>query len=293
MPNQSLDFGSLFTTPLLDFCRLLPFISITLTSFSDSFLKPTLLACVRAILDCVRDGVSKLDATSGLSKKFFNLAHARQLSAVNGSWFRARDLERLLWIFLVFRKIRAIMDDRVRFVLSGDAPLSADRHIDIRLEAPIGQGYGLIETCAGGTFSEVNDTSIGRVDLPEGGYLTIDSPLPRREIVVGGPNVTVGYFKNEEKTKEVYKVDEKGMRWFYTGDIGKFHAHGCLEIIDHKKRHSQTSAQRVEAALSVTPNIMIHADPLHSSCVAVVVAWEATIEDWAPKQGIKYADFSD
>ena len=31
------------------------------------------------------------------------------------------------------------------------------------------------------------------------------------------------------------KVDEKGMRWFYTGDIGRFHADGCLEIIDRKK----------------------------------------------------------
>ncbi|MCI12641.1 long chain acyl-CoA synthetase 9 chloroplastic-like [Trifolium medium] len=59
--------------------------------------------------------------------------------------------------------------------------------------------------------------------------------MPRGEIVIGGPNVTLGYFKNEEKTKESYKVDEKGMRWFYTGDIGRFHTDGCLEIIDRKK----------------------------------------------------------
>lgn len=114
------------------------------------------------------------------------------------------------------------------------------------------------------------------IDWPEGGYLISDSPMPRGEIVIGGPNVTVGYFKNEEKTNESYKVDililltcivwlglstktsvhcslnfsdfffffrvcvgvkvdEKGMRWFYTGDIGQFHADGCLEIIDRRK----------------------------------------------------------
>lgn len=44
------------------------------------------------------------------------------------------------------------------------------------------------------------------IDWPEGGYLVTDLPMPRGEIVIGGPNITPGYYKMEEKTKEVYKV---------------------------------------------------------------------------------------
>ncbi|KAJ0024546.1 hypothetical protein Pint_08185 [Pistacia integerrima] len=279
-------------------------------------LRPTLMAAVPAILDRVRDGVRKnVDTKGGLAKKLFDLAYSRRMSAINGSWLGFWGLERLLWNSLVFRKVRAILGGRVRFVLSGGAPLSGDtqRFINICLGAPICQGYGLTETCAGGTFSEVDDMSVGRAGAPlscsfiklvnwsEGGYLTTDLPMPRGEIVIGGPNVTYGYFKNEEKTKEVYKVDERGMRWFYTGDIGQFHADGCLEIIDRKKdivklqNGEYVSLGKVEVALIVSPyvdNIMLYVDPFHSYCVALVVAAQHALEAWAAKQGINYNDFA-
>ncbi|XP_024962070.1 long chain acyl-CoA synthetase 9, chloroplastic isoform X4 [Cynara cardunculus var. scolymus] len=281
-----------------------------------SILRPTLMAAVPAILDRVRDGVwKKVDSAGGLSKKLFDLAYGRRLSAINGSWFGAWGLEKLLWSFLVFRKVRAILGGRIRFILSGGAPLSSDtqRFINICLGAPIGQGYGLTETCAGGTFSEYDDTSVGRVgaplpcsyikliDWPEGGYLTSDSPMPRGEIVIGGPNVTLGYFKNDERTQEVYKVDERGLRWFNTGDVGRFHKDGCLEIIDRKKdivklQHGEyVSPGKVEAVLSVSPyvdNIMLHANSFHSYCVALVVASQSAVESWASHKGIKFDDFT-
>lgn len=282
-----------------------------------TMLAPTLMAAVPAILDRVRDGVrKKVDAKGGLSKKLFEFAYNRRLSAMNGSWFGARGPERFLWDLLVFKKVRAVLGGRIRFILSGGAPLSGDtqRFINICIGAPIGQGYGLTETCAGGTFTEYDDTSVGRVGPPlpcsfiklidwaEGGYLISDKPMPRGEIVIGGPNVTLGYFKNEDKTNEVYKVDERGMRWFYTGDIGQFHADGCLEIIDRKKdivklQHGEyVSLGKVETALITSPyveNIMLHCDPFNSYCVALVVASESVLQDWATKQGISFSGFPD
>ncbi|KAL2584310.1 hypothetical protein GLYMA_14G149700v4 [Glycine max] len=269
----------------------------TWTKGDATALRPTLMAAVPAILDRVRDGVfKKVNATGGLPKKLFHLAYARRLHAVNGSWFGAWGFEKALWDFLVFRKVRAILGGRIRFILSGSAPLSGDtpKFINICLGAPIGQGYGLTETCAGGTFSDVDDTSVGRVgpplpcsfikliDWPEGGYLTNDSPMSRGEIVIGGPNVT--------------RVDERGMRWFYTGDIGRVHPDGCLEIIDSKKDIVKLQhGEYVEAAL-VSPfvdNIMVHADPFPSCCVALVVGSQSTLEEWASEKGISSSNFSE
>lgn len=67
-----------------------------------------------------------------------------------------------------------------------------------------------------------------------GGYRSTDRPCPRGEILVGGPNVTMGYYKNKDKSGEDFFVDKKGQRWFCTGDIGEFHGDGCLKIIGER-----------------------------------------------------------
>ncbi|XP_062152220.1 long chain acyl-CoA synthetase 8 [Alnus glutinosa] len=282
-----------------------------------SVLKPTLMTAVPAILDRIRDGVvKKVEEKGGLVKHLFNIGCKRRLAAVEGSWLGAWGLEKILWDIVVFKRIRTLLGGHIRFVLCGGAPLSGDsqRFINICMGAPIGQAYGLTETFAGATFSEWDDSTVGRVGPPlpccyiklvsweEGGYLSTDKPMPRGEIIVGGFSVTAGYFKNQEKTDEVYKVDESGMRWFYTGDIGKFHPDGCLEIIDRKKdivklQHGEyVSLGKVEAALtssSYVDGIMVHADPFHSYCVALVVPSQQVLKKWAQQAGINYSDFSE
>lgn len=93
----------------------------------------------------------------------------------------------------------------------------------------------------------VDDRTIGSVgtpfegvyakleDWPEGGYFTNDKPNSRGEIVIGGESITSGYFEMPDETEEVFKEDENGVRWFYTGDIGEIDELGKLSIIDRKK----------------------------------------------------------
>lgn len=94
---------------------------------------------------------------------------------------------------------------------------------------------------------DLNDLSYGRVgapfygtkiklmDWPEGDYKTTDKPNPRGEIAVNGIGVTLGYYKLPEMTKEAFITDEKGQRWFYTGDIGEVFPDGTFKIVDRRK----------------------------------------------------------
>lgn len=64
-----------------------------------------------------------------------------------------------------------------------------------------------------------------------GGYTKLDKPHPRGEIIIGGPNVTMGYYRCDNPVNEEFFVDENGQRWFCTGDIGEIHPDGCLQIV--------------------------------------------------------------
>uniref|UniRef100_A0A8B9J4Z0 long-chain-fatty-acid--CoA ligase n=1 Tax=Astyanax mexicanus TaxID=7994 RepID=A0A8B9J4Z0_ASTMX len=205
-----------------------------------SVLQPTLMAAVPEIMDRIYKNVMmKVEEMSTLQKTLFILAYNYKMEQL------AKGNSTPLCDKLVFKKVRALLGGRTRVLLSGGAPLSAatQRFMNICLCCPVGQGYGLTETCGAGTISQLWDYSTGRVGAPlvsceiqlkdwaEGGYRNTDKPCPRGEILVGGPNVTMGYYKNEAMNRENFFVDKKGQRWFCTGDIGEFQADGCLKII--------------------------------------------------------------
>ncbi|KAF7033601.1 hypothetical protein CFC21_044686 [Triticum aestivum] len=130
-------------------------------------------------------------------------------------------------------------------------------------------------------FLEIQAYFIGK-----GGYRNSDSPMPRGEVIIGGYSITNGYFNNEAKTDEVYKVDVRGICWFYTGDIGQLRPDGCIEIIDREKYIFEPALH----TSNYVESIMAYADPFHTYCVALVVSPHQALKKWAQNSGISYKD---
>jgi len=130
---------------------------------------------------------------------------------------------------LVFRRIRALTGGRIRFLGSGGAPLPPEvQEFFGAAGLQIVQAYGLTETCAPSILTPIGESRIGRVGKRMNG---VDVEIAADgEILIRGPNVFKGYFKNEEATAAAF---ENG--WFKSGDLGRFDEEGYLEITGRKK----------------------------------------------------------
>uniref|UniRef100_A0AC11CS52 Acyl-CoA synthetase long chain family member 3 n=1 Tax=Ovis aries TaxID=9940 RepID=A0AC11CS52_SHEEP len=244
-----------------------------------SMLKPTLMAAVPEIMDRIYKNVmNKVNEMSSFQRNLFILAYNYKMEQIS------KGHSTPLCDSFIFRKVRGLLGGNIRLLLCGGAPLSAttQRFMNICFCCPVGQGYGLTESCGAGTITE-------------GGYFNTDKPHPRGEILIGGQNVTMGYYKNEAKTKADFFEDENGQRWLCTGDIGEFDPDGCLKIIDRKKdlvklqAGEYVSLGKVEAALKNLPlidNICAYANSYHSYVIGFVVPNQKELTELARKKGL-------
>ena len=161
----------------------------------------------------------------------------------------------------VLSKIRGLFGGRLRLAVSGAAPINPDilRFFD-SAGVLVLEGWGMTETSTAATISTAEDFKIGTIGKPfPGCQIRIADD---GEILVKGPNVFQGYYKNEEATRETI-VDG----WLHTGDIGSIDEDGFIKITGRKKDIIITAGGKNITPANLENEIKQH--PLVSQCVVV------------------------
>jgi long-chain acyl-CoA synthetase len=193
---------------------------------------------------------------------------------------------------LVFSKMHARVGGRLKFFISGGAPLPADiARFFYAAGLPIYEGYGLTETSPVIAVNNPTRRTLGTVGqvIPN---VQVEF-APDGEIIVKGPNVMKGYYNKPDATREA--IDEHG--WFHTGDIGELDR-GMLKITDRKKDLIVTAGgkkiapQPIEGLLKknkFVSNAVMLGDKRKFAVMLVVPQYEH-LEPWAKQKNLIWKD---
>ncbi|MDR2205168.1 MAG: long-chain fatty acid--CoA ligase [Flavobacteriaceae bacterium] len=204
-------------------------------------VKPHYMTVVPRLIEKVYDKIyDKGVSAGGLKAKIF--LWALKLIESKKTISKPSGLKEIIADKLVFSKWREGLGGEITTLVSGSAALS-ERLNKIFQNAgiPILEGYGLTETSPVISVNSVQHSKVGTVGFP---LKNVEVKiLEDGEIAVKGPNVFMGYYKNEELTKEVFTEDG----YFKTGDIGHIDKEGFLKITDRKKEMFKTSGGKYVA----------------------------------------------
>jgi long-chain acyl-CoA synthetase len=199
-------------------------------------VEPTVVLTVPRLLEVIYSRVTRtVEASPALRQRLFRAAiatGARAAAYRHGGRPLPPHLAAPMALFrrLVFKRIKAIFGSRLRYLISGGAPLPAEiNRFLAAAEIPIVEGYGLTEAAPVVSCNLHGQTRIGSV-----GRALRDVEVKTAadgELLVRGANVMKGYYGREAESRDA--VDSEG--WLHTGDVAQIDAEGFIRITDRKK----------------------------------------------------------
>jgi long-chain acyl-CoA synthetase len=227
--------------------------------------KPTFLLAVPRVFEKVYNSAEQKATASGKGKIFHKaaytaIAYSKALDTESGPSIGLR-IQHKFFDVLVYKKLRAAMGGRVKYAVSGGAPLGARLgHFYRAIGLIVLEGYGLTETTAPATIGRPNNLKIGKVGraLPGTGIKIAEDG----EVWLRGFNTLRAYWRNPEATKAAFEGE-----WFKTGDIGNLDEDGFLSITGRKKELIVTAGGKnvVPAALEDP----LRANPLIGQAIVI------------------------
>ncbi len=202
-------------------------------------VKPNVMSAVPRLLEKVYDSIyAKGTQLTGIKKKLFfwaiDLGLRYEPYGANGAWY---EFQLKIARKLIFSKWKEGLGGNLDLMVSGSAALQTRlARVFAAAEIPVMEGYGLTETSPVISVNDMRNYGfrVGTVGKVIDGVTV--KIAEDGEILCKGPNVMMGYYKDEKLTEEVL-IDN----YFHTGDIGEFDSDGFLRITDRKKEMFKTS----------------------------------------------------
>lgn len=218
-------------------------------------IKPQIFVSVPRLIERVYEKITATgEKLTGFKRKIFDwsmrIANTYELNNKNSLWYK---IQHKIADKLVFSKWRAAVGGNLVCIASGGAALNPKlERIFLCANIVCLQGYGLTETCVVVSVNRYGEDNI-RIGTCGPVISGVDVKIAEEdgEILVKGPNLMVGYYKNPEATAEV--MDNEG--WFHTGDVGTFIEGRFLKITDRKKEIFKTSSGKYIAPLMIENKI--------------------------------------
>lgn len=261
-----------------------------------AIVRPTLMGAAPRIFEKVYNKIiQNVKAQSPAKQKIFRWAIAvgKKGSAVRqkgGTPSGLLALQLALAEKLVFKKLKATFGGRLRFFISGSAPLSRDiAEFFHACGVLILEGYGLTESSAASTVNRISKYRFGTVGIPLPGTVVRIAPEDG-EILIKSPAIMRGYHNLPEQSAEALTADG----WLHTGDIGEIDSDGFIRITDRKKDLIKTSGGKyvapqmiegkLKAACPYLSQVVVHGDT-RNFCSALFSVDEEAVMKWARDNG--------